>query len=287
MNPIDFRQSTLGQADPLPARARILRRLATLCTVCLALVGCAADELFRSPPAAEKNSSQGEIGEARFVARAFPDDESTRQTFGFSPEDAGLLPIALAIENHGRSLFRISPERSVVMDRNGNPWPLLNSEQVMVRATEAVTPWVKLQNGLRDGALGSVAGAATRLGITLVRKGSLTAINAIPATPMLIGAAAGAFEGLTEESTESEDRLRMALIGHSLRGKRIAGGEFVQGFLFFARDGEADAVKSVRLGLEVDGYPRILDLDLSRAPPAKTPADQPRREARAPMSERK
>ncbi len=199
---------------------------------------------------------------AQLAALAYADPKEAEKAFGFDIRGAGLLPIRLVIDNRGRNVVKVNPQQTFLIDRRGLAWPLLTADQAQNRVASSVS----LGETLKSGALGVLEGGAaasiTGFAIGLVLQNGYG--------PMLNKAGVGSIVGGMSsggDSRELENRIRKDLNGKSLRNQRLQPGELAQGYLFFPGKEEAESALTLRLGLEMDGYPQVVNLSLAPTPP--------------------
>jgi hypothetical protein len=248
-----------------PARRKTLGRQA-LITALTAVLACSTYHPKIPPvPLPAQMGNSIEVQGAQMAARAYPDPDQAEQAFGFDIRGAGLLPVSLAIDNRSRAVIKVDPRQTFLIDRQGLAWPLLTADQAQNRVASAVALGETLKSGALDALWGGAASAITGFAIGLVLQNGYG--------PMLnkagVGAIAGAAAGGGSDAYALENRIRQDLTGKSLRNQRLQPGDLAQGYLFFPGQEEAEGAVTLRLGLEVDGYPQVASLPLV-PPPAQT-----------------
>ncbi|BBL73586.1 hypothetical protein [Methylomagnum ishizawai] len=206
-----------------------------------------------------------EVEGAQMAARAYPEPKEAEQAFGFDIRGAGLLPVRLVIDNRGRDVIKVNPQQTFLIDRQGMAWPLLTAEQAQGRVVAAVGTGETLKGGAISALWGGATAALSGFAIGLILQNGYG--------PMLnttgVGVGAGAFLG-GGDGQALQNRIRQDLNGKSLRNQRLQPGELAQGYLFFPGQDEARSANLLRLGLEMDGYPYVVNLSLAPPPaPAK------------------
>ncbi|MGX2041860.1 hypothetical protein ACWJKU_17285 [Methylocaldum sp. MU1018] len=232
--------------------------------ICALLVSCATYE-DRIPPAPLPSASDdhADVDGARVAAEAYADPEQAEQAFGFDIRGAGLLPVRIVIDNQSASVVRVNPQQTFLIDQQSQAWPLLTGEQAHNRVAGAVRFGTLLSNAAQGAAWGAGAGALTSFAIGLVLGSGLG--DHLP-EHAAAGAGVGAIVGGGQDSQLLEDRIRRELIGKSLRNQRLLPGELACGYLFFPGKEEARSAKTLRIGLELDGYPQVVNLPLRPMP---------------------
>lgn len=200
-----------------------------------------------------------EVEGARLAAQAYVEPETAEQAFGFDIRGAGLLPVRLVIDNQGRSVVKINPQQTFLIDQQGLAWPLLTAEQAQNRIVAAVGPGETLKNAALSTLWGGASGVATGFAIGIILQGGL----ALEMNPALAGAGFGALISGRSDTYELENRIRKDLGSKSLRNQRLPPGELAQGYLFFPGQDEAQTAQLLRLGLELDGYPQVVNVRLA------------------------
>lgn len=206
---------------------------------------------------------------ARITATPYLDPRQAEAVFGFDIRGAGLLPVSFALDNRSTAVVRINPQQSFLIDLDGQAWPVLSSEQAYNRVARAQEQGILdrgslAQDALRGGVTGAVSGALTAFAFSVI-------ISHGMGTPMLQGAAAGATLGLLTggqaAASELSNRVRQEIAGKAFHTHLIQPGEMAYGVLFFPGRNEARTARNLRLSLDLDSYPKIVDLPLKMPPP--------------------
>jgi len=212
-------------------------------------------------------SSRGnhiDVQGAQMAAQPYVDPKEAEAAFGFDIRGAGLLPVRIALDNQSGAVVRINPEQTFLIDQEGQAWPVLTQDQAYNRINRAIE-FQEIGRGagksaLLIGAAGAVTGFA--LGVLLGEGVGKTTLQG-----MEVGAPVGAFFGGTDTVNALETRIRQDLLAKTLRNRRVQPGELAYGVLFFPGREEARSAGSLRLGIELDSYPQVVNLPLSRRTP--------------------
>jgi hypothetical protein len=206
------------------------------------------------------------VQDAMLAASAYADPEAAREAFGFDIRGAGLLPVRFVIDNQGRNVVKVSPQQTFLIDRQGLAWPLLTTEQAQNRVAGAVQLGGMARNAGISALWGGAAGLLGGFAVSLLLDGGMgPAAHTNLLDQTVVGAGVGAFFGGAEDSQMQENDIRRNLIGKSMRNQRVQPGELAYGYLFFPGKQEAQSAVSLRLGLEIDGYPQVVNLPLITA----------------------
>ncbi|NJD06826.1 MAG: hypothetical protein FIA97_10065 [Methylococcaceae bacterium] len=192
-------------------------------------------------------------------ASPYDDPAQAETAFGFDVRGAGLYPVRFALDNRSRAVVHIRPEQTFLIDREGQAWPVLTSDQAYNRVSNAVSRGDIARTTVDTVKLFSAAGAATGFALgTLLGKGFID--------PVLqgvgIGAGFGVMDGLSDSGYAVETAIRKDLASKTLKNQRVQPGDLVYGVLFFPGRDEAKSARSLRLCLELDGYPEIVNVPL-------------------------
>lgn len=199
---------------------------------------------------------------AQIAAQAYLDPLQAEAAFGFNIRAAGLLPVRIAIDNRGRNVVNINPRQTFLIDRDSQAWPLLSSEQAYNRVAKAMDQG-SVATIAKSSALWSAAGGITGFALgVLLGKG----IGTTTGHDALIGAGLGAMAGDGETSNILENRIRKDLSSKTLRNQTIQPGDMAAGILFFPGKDEAKTAWAIRLSMDLDGYPREVNLPLGQLP---------------------
>lgn len=209
-------------------------------------------------PAAQEGAVN--IEGASVVARAFLDPRAAQQAFGFNIRNAGLLPVQFVIDNQSGEPIAVEAQQTLLIDQQGNAWPLLSAARARERVSASVSRGESIKAGAKSslltGLAGAVAGAA--YGIVTGQDVGATAGKGAAA-----GAAVGAIAGgASRYATVGED-VRRDLEQSSLQDRVIHKGELAHGYLFFPGNDEANSVQSLRLSLRIGKATRIVNIPIA------------------------
>lgn len=235
-----------------------------LVLVCTLLASCTTyDDRVPPVPLPSSNRDHADVNGARVAAEAYADPDQAEQAFGFDLRDAGLLPVRLLIDNQSTSVVRVNPQQTFLIDREGRAWPLLTGEQAYNRVASAVHVGTLVGNTSRGAVWGASVGGLTSFAIGLVLGGSVgSGLSNNLAEHAAFGAGIGTLVGGGQDTSGLENQIRRDLIAKSLRNQRLQPGELAYGYLFFPGKNEAQSARALRIGLEFDGYPEVVNLPL-------------------------
>jgi hypothetical protein len=201
------------------------------------------------------------VQDALVSAQAYAEPDTAKQTFGFDIRGAGLLPVCFVIDNRGMNIVKVNPRQTFLIDRQGLAWPLLTSEQAQNRVASTVERGEMMKNAGVAALWGGATGLVSGFAMSLLLDGSLNAAaHAKLSDPTVLGAGIGAFFGGRQDNQDLSNTIRKNLIGQSMRNQRVQPGELAHGYLFFPGKQEAQSAVTLRLGLEIDGYPQVVNL---------------------------
>ncbi|MBI4633086.1 MAG: hypothetical protein HY742_04280 [Deltaproteobacteria bacterium] len=193
-------------------------------------------------PSAYPNAT--EAAGAVIAARAYDDDKEAAEAFGFDIRGAGILPVQVIFDNKGRHRLEIVPEKTLLVDREDNLWPILDKELAYDRIEKKTELGKVAPEAGKMGMLGGLAGATIGAAIGIV-----TGHNVGDAVMKgaALGGAAGATMGGSKGFAESDARheIRDDLKTRSLEKKAINPQDIAHGFIFFP--GEAKKSRELRL----------------------------------------
>lgn len=270
--------------ERIPAFFRNRRSLVRLglVTAVMVMLACSTYQMrFPPVPLPAQMGNSINLQGTQMAARAYVDADEAEKAFGFDIRGAGLMPVSFAVDNRSRNVVRINPQQTFLIDQKGMAWPLLTSDQAQARVADSVKLGETLKSGALSALMGASTGAITGFAIGLVLQDGFG--------PMLNKAGVGAGAGALLNGPDAHDlelRIRKDLANRSLRSQRVQPGDLAQGYLFFPGQDEAEGATSLRLGLELDGYPEIATLPLAMPAPvapvrsAPPTAAQPRPTAR-------
>ena len=231
-----------------------------LAVLLLVLGGCATyGEKVAPVPLPEASPQAVTVEGARVVAQAYMDPAQAQQALGFDARGAGLIPVRFVIDNGSDGVVRLRPDQTFLLDREGNAWPLLTSEQAYKRVRAHVGAGETITGAGESTLLGGAAGAVAGLAI-----GVLTGQDVAETVGKgaVVGGAAGAIGGGAGRYSELDREIRTDLEQKGLRLQRVPAGELAYGYLFFPGKDEARSARSLRLSLEVGGQSRVVELPL-------------------------
>lgn len=228
---------------------------ALLLGVLLLLAGCATyDDRVAPVRLPTEEAGAVEVEGALVSARAFVDAEAAEEAFGFDIRGAGLLPVQFVVDNRSGREVSVEGERTLLADREGNAWPVLESRRAAERVRESVAAGESIRQGARSslltGLAGAIAGAA--VGIVTGESAGEGAVRGAAAGAAIGGIAGGAstYSGIGRD-------IQRDLQEQSLADRLIADGELAYGFLFFPGRDEAESAESLRLSLRIGEEIRI------------------------------
>jgi len=231
----------------------------------LLLAGCATYD-DRVTPVRMPSTEAGavDVEGALISARAFADPEAAEEAFGFDIRGAGLLPVQFVVDNQSGRDLSVEGERTLLADREGNAWPVLESQRAAERVRETVAEGESIRQGARSslltGLAGAVAGAA--IGIVTGESAGEGAARGAAAGAAIGGLAGGAstYAGLGRD-------IQRDLEEQSLSNRLIQDGELAYGFLFFPGRNEAESAQSLRLSLQLGDDIRTVQIPVSEVQP--------------------
>ncbi len=226
----------------------------------LGAAGCATYEERVAPvPMPAAQADHVTVAGAKLVARAYAESREAQKVFGFDVRGAGLLPVRFVMDNQSGQSAQVVPDQTFLIDRQGQAWPLLSSDQAYQRVKRHVEVGETFKGaakpGLLAGAAGAVAGAAV---------GVLTGENVGESAGKgaAAGAAAGAILGGAARRGELGAEIREDLAQQSLQNRAVEPGDLAYGYLFFPGRDEAESARELRLALEIGGTRHVAVLPL-------------------------
>lgn len=227
----------------------------------LALAACATyGDQVAPVPLPDEQAGAINVDGAVLLARAYADDEAAREAFGFDIRGSGLLPVQFVIDNQSGRKVGIRPSDTLLIDRNGDAWPLLDSARAAERIRDDVAAGEAIRSGARASLLTGLAGAVAGAAIGVVTGGS---VGEGAGRGAAAGAAIGGIAGGAARYGEVGQDVRRDLAEQSIQNRVIQEGELAYGFLFFPGRGEADSAQSLRLGLRIGDDTRIITLPVT------------------------
>lgn len=202
-----------------------------------------------------------DIQGAQLAAQPYVDPKQAEAAFGFDIRGAGLLPVRLALDNQSGSVVRINPQQTFLVDGEGQAWPVLTQDQAYNRISRAIEFREIARGAGKSATLMGAAGAVTgfALGVLLGEGVGKTTLQGIE-----VGTPVGALFGGGDAVYGLEAKIRQDLLAKTLRNQRVQPGELAYGVLFFPGSEEARSARSLRLGIELDSYPQVVNLPLDR-----------------------
>lgn len=246
-------------AVPRGARAEVRTLLLMLCMAALT-IGCASyGDRVAPVPLPESRADHVEVDGAKIVATPYVQREAAKAALGFDARGAGLLPVRFVVDNQGDDYLEVRPEQTFLIDREGQAWPLLSSEQAY-RRVQGHTELAETAKGAgKPSVLMGAAGALAGLAVGVLTGDDLASSAGKGA---VVGGASGAIVGGATGREEVKDRIRRDLARESLRNQRIGPGELAYGYLFFPGKDEARSARELRLGLEIGDRKRVISFSL-------------------------
>lgn len=200
---------------------------------------------------------------AILTANPYVDPKAAKAAFGFNVRGAGLLPVRFVIDNQSGGTVKINPGQTFLIDEEGQAWPLLTSEQAYQRVSSFVELGETAKGAGKPALLLGTAGAIAGFAIGVLVGEDLGEAVAKGAA---VGAGAGAIYGGAREYEALNQRIWQDLEQKSLRNQRIRANELAYGYLFFPGKDEARSAKELRLGLEVNDQPYVVNVPLHPQP---------------------
>jgi hypothetical protein len=258
---------------------RILRNPKTAAFLAVLVLAAAAPVYMarRGPmapaPKPPPNAARVEVQGALVTAEVYEEAGAAQRAFGFDIRGAGLLPVGLVVDNRSPNAIRINPQQTFLIDRRNLAWPLLTADQARDRVAAGMAPEETAKNSAGAEQWLKAAGTLTGFALDVFVQDPAGAANPAPA-----GWRAWFGALVPGDGQAREKRIRRNLIEKFLRNPRLQSGESALGYLFFPGREEARGAEVLRLGLELDGHVRVVQIPLAPAPPAV--ADQSRPMAR-------
>lgn len=233
---------------------------AALLTLVVMLAGCAGyGERVAPVPLPGYQANHVDVQGVKLLAEAYVDAKEAKAAFDFDIRGAGLLPVRFVIDNQSQETTRVIPTQTLLIDREGQAWPLLTSDQAYKRVHSHVKLGETAKGTIKPAALLGAAGALVGLAVGIV---SGENIGEAIGKGAAIGATAGALYGGGKRYESLESEIYHDLTRESLRNRRVAAGELAYGYLFFPGKDEAASVKELRLGVKIGDTQHIVDLIL-------------------------
>lgn len=229
--------------------------LMVLLPLIIVMAGCATyGERVAPVPLPSSRNGAVDVDGAHILARAFVDPKAAEQAFGFDIRGAGLLPVQFVIDNQSGQAIVVQPQQTLLIDQQGNAWPLLSAERAQERVQSTVAPGESIMAGAKTSLLTGLAGAVAGAAIGIVTGSNVgLSVGKGAAAGAAIGAVGG---GASRYSNVGQD-VRRDLEQNSLENRVIGRGELAHGYLFFPGKDEASSVQSLRIGLRIGQTIRV------------------------------
>ncbi|MQM39162.1 hypothetical protein KBTX_03184 [wastewater metagenome] len=226
------------------------------------LAGCASygEQRVAPIPMPASQADSVTVNGATLLARAYLDPDTAEEAFGFDIRGAGLLPVQFVVDNTTTGEVRIDDDKMLLIDREGNAWPVLSADQALERVRTRVEQGEAIRSGARSSLLTALAGAIAGAAIGVVSGDDVVNTAGKGAA---VGAAAGALGGGVSGYANVGKDIRRDLAERSMRDRVIQPGELAYGFMFFPGAKEAQSVERLRLSVVVDGERQTLQLPVS------------------------
>lgn len=237
--------------------------LAVVMALIIVLAGCSTyGERVAPVPLPSPQNGATDVDGAHILARAFVDPKAAEQAFGFDIRGAGLLPVQFVIDNQSGQTIAVQSQQTLLIDQQGNAWPLLSAARAQERVQSTVTPGESIKAGAKTSLLTGLAGAVAGAAIGIVT-GSNVGFSA--GKGAAAGAAIGAIGGGASRYSSVGQDVRRDLEQNSLENRVITNGELAHGYLFFPGEDEARTAQSLRLSLRIGQATHIVNIPVSPA----------------------
>lgn len=225
----------------------LFRVALVLALAALVMAGCARYERTVVPfkmPGAYANAI--EAAGATIAAEAFSENDRARNAFGFDILGAGVMPVQVIFDNRGVHPLEILPDRTWLVDREQQLWPVLDANLAYDRIAKHTRYGEVGPKAATKGLLGAAGGAIVGAAVGIV-----TGTNVADAAGKgaAAGGAAGAVIGGASGVTDQDARRNIGedLHNRNLERKPVPPGDIAHGFIFFP--GEAVDAGELRLTL--------------------------------------
>ncbi len=205
-----------------------------------------------SIPVVNRSPLQGpaiSLGATSLAAEAYTGTGSALAVFGFEARSAGLVPVRCRIDNRGRMPVYLHPQQAFLIDRQNLAWPLLTGEQVRNRIANA-----SLSDTVRRAALirlwGEMPGSTGSLAFGLWQE------------PQSARNGATGLLGRNDPRAALSLDTRQSTARPSVPVHEVGSGHQAEAYLLFPGREETLAAVSLRLGLEIEGIPRSVNVPL-------------------------
>ncbi|MDN5869242.1 MAG: glycine zipper domain-containing protein [Nitrococcus sp.] len=237
--------------------------LTVLLAAMLLMAGCSTYGERVAPvplPSAQKGAV--DVEGAHIFARAFVDPKAAEQAFGFDIRSAGLLPVQIVIDNQSGQTIAVQPQQTLLIDQQGNAWPLLSVDRAEERVQSTVARGESIKAGAQSSLLTALAGAVAGAAFGIVTGGN---VGATAGKGAAAGAAIGAIGGGFSRHSNIGHDIRQDMEQQSFGNAVIREGELAHGYLFFPGKNEAETAQSLRLALRIGESTRIVNVPVSPA----------------------
>jgi len=244
----------------------IMSLAALLCGATL-LSGCATyGERVAPIPVPSKDSGAVDVDGASVVARAYVDPKAAEQAFGFDIRGAGLLPVQFVVDNKSGKNFAIQPGQTLLLDGEGNAWPLLSANKAADRVRGSVSQGEAIKGGARSSLLTGLAGAVAGAAVGIVTGKS---VGEAAGKGAAAGAAIGGIAGGASTYQNVGRDIQSDLEDKSIQDRLIKPGELAYGFLFFPGKDEAKSARAVRLSVRIGDTSHIVEVPVTVVSPGQ------------------
>lgn len=249
-----------------------MKRLASVVTLVAVMCGatllsaCATyGEKVAPIPVPSTQAGAVEVDGASLVARAYVDPKAARQAFGFDIRGAGLLPVQFVVDNQSGKNLAIQPGQTLLLDGQGNAWPLLSASKAAERVRSTVGQGEAIKSGAKSSLLTGLAGAVAGAAIGIVTGKS---VGETAGKGAAAGAAIGGIAGGASAYQDVGRNIQSDLEDKSIQDRLVKPGELAYGFLFFPGANEAESAQSVRLALRIGDTSHIVKVPVTVVSPA-------------------
>lgn len=200
-----------------------------------------------------------EVNGVGLYAEAYLQPDAAERAFGFDIRGAGVVPVRFVLDNQSEGEIEIRGDQTFLIDADKQAWPLLTYDQAYRRVNRHVEIGETVKGAAKPAVLlaatGALVGAATG-----VVSGDSAAEGA--GRGAAAGAAAGAIIGGAKRYQEIGHEIREDLANHSFEYRNIETGEIAYGFLFFPGDQEIRSLNALRISININNQPQIVQLQL-------------------------
>lgn len=234
-----------------------ISRLVLIFTLSTVLAACATyGERVAPVPIPGAHPGSISINGTEIIARGYVDPGRAYDAFGFGIREAGLLPVQFVIDNQSGVPVSIGSQSALLLDHEGNAWPILTAGTATDRVRKNVRTGETIASGARASLLTGLAGALAGAAIGVVAGGN---IGDAAGRGAAAGATVGALGRGVTRYQELDREIYHDMLDKSLTDRPIKPGELAHGFLFFpGMPSEAGSVDSLRLTLWFNDESRTL-----------------------------